>query len=71
MEENYEVEKILNHKTFNDGGGDARYFLIKWKGYDVSEATWEPECHLTDCDMKITSYFLESKRREFQKNTYR
>ena len=71
MEENYEVEKILKHKTFNDGGGDANYFLIKWKGYDESEATWEPECNMSDCDMKITSYFLERKRREFPKGTYR
>ena len=38
----YEVEAILRHC----GKGAQRRYLILWKGYPLSEATWEPESHL-------------------------
>ena len=37
-EEVYEVERILAQA---DVGGDTLY-LVKWKGYDSKECTWEP-----------------------------
>jgi hypothetical protein len=37
-EEEYEVEAILDHR----GGKHIRQYLIKWKGYPSSDATWEP-----------------------------
>ncbi|XP_063729249.1 chromobox protein homolog 3-like [Symsagittifera roscoffensis] len=37
-----EVESILDKKFVN---GEARY-LLRWKGYDSSEDTWEPVEHL-------------------------
>jgi hypothetical protein len=37
-EEEYEVEVILDHR----GGKRRRQYLVKWKGYLLSDATWEP-----------------------------
>jgi hypothetical protein len=41
-EEEYEVEKILDKRKHY---GKTQY-LIKWKGYPLSEASWEPEENL-------------------------
>ena len=41
-EEQYEIEEILDHH----GKGARRQYLVKWKGYPVSEATWEPRKEL-------------------------
>ncbi|KAJ1545872.1 hypothetical protein HK096_005848, partial [Nowakowskiella sp. JEL0078] len=40
----FEVEKILNHVV----KGNKTYYLVKWKGYNVSEATLEPEHYLVN-----------------------
>src|SRR5258708_10709870 len=37
-EEEYEVEKILDHRKF--GRGRKLQYLIKWKGYPDSENQW-------------------------------
>jgi hypothetical protein len=37
-EEEYEVEAILDHR----GGKRRQQYLVKWKGYPSSDATWEP-----------------------------
>ena len=44
-DEEYEVERILGKKIIS---GTAHY-LIKWKGYDTSESTWEPKQNLKNC----------------------
>ena len=41
-EEEYEVEAILRHK----GKGARSLHLVMWKGYPITEASWEPESHL-------------------------
>jgi hypothetical protein len=41
-EEEYEVEKILDKRKHY---GKIQY-LIKWKGYSLSDASWEPESNL-------------------------
>lgn len=38
IEEYYEIEKILDKKIEND---QVKY-KVKWKGYPLSDATWEP-----------------------------
>jgi hypothetical protein len=37
-EEKYEVDRIINEKSINK----KKYLLIKWKGYKIDQATWEP-----------------------------
>ncbi len=46
-EEEYEVEKILDKRKHY---GKIQY-LIKWKGYPLSEASWEPESNLNCPDL--------------------
>ena len=38
-EEVYEVESILNHRK----RGRGYQYYVKWKGYPISDASWEPE----------------------------
>ena len=39
-EEEYEVEKIVNHR--HSGRSQTLQYLIKWKGYPEANNTWEP-----------------------------
>ena len=42
--EKYEMERILQERQREQNAK----FLVKWKRYDISEATWEPKIHLTN-----------------------
>ena len=48
----YEVEGILRHT----GKGARRRYLILWKGYPLTEATWEPEAHLAHAPAILEDY---------------
>ena len=48
----YEVEAILRHR----GKGARRQYLILWKGYPLTEATWEPEEHLLNAPDILADY---------------
>ncbi|PHZ10072.1 uncharacterized protein RHIMIDRAFT_42331 [Rhizopus microsporus ATCC 52813] len=39
--EEYEVEKIVNHRIAGRAKKRIEYF-IKWKGYSSKDNTWEP-----------------------------
>lgn len=43
-EPSYEVEAILSHR----GPARRRFYLIKWKGYDHAENSWEPRRNIDD-----------------------
>ncbi|XP_063242582.1 histone-lysine N-methyltransferase SUV39H2 [Bacillus rossius redtenbacheri] len=49
----YEVERIVDH-TVVDG---KVHFLVKWKGWDHKDNTWEPEEHLQGCEGRLFWYF--------------
>jgi hypothetical protein len=59
VEPEYEVEKILENKVNNQG--EERY-LIKWKGYDENENTWEPPENLSNAKKSI-KFFHQPKKK--------
>ncbi|KAK5956998.1 hypothetical protein OHC33_001367 [Knufia fluminis] len=52
-EAEYEVEQVLKHRRTKDKGKE---YLIKWKGYDLDESTWEPEENLSGSQSFIQEY---------------
>jgi transposase InsO family protein len=53
-EEVYEVETILNHRR----RGRGYQYFIKWRGYPISDASWEPEHSFSDDGDLLTQYKL-------------
>ncbi|GAA5832506.1 hypothetical protein JCM11251_001351 [Rhodosporidiobolus azoricus] len=48
-EEEYEVEKILDHKREGKSKKSELKYRVKWKGYDnEADHTWEPESNVVD-----------------------
>ena len=50
----YEVEEILDSKLFRR----KLYYLVLWKGYPLSEATWEPPHHLMNAAEAVRDFHL-------------
>lgn len=48
----FEVEKILDHRSV----GYANEYLIKWKGYEIDWATWEPEANVENSHDLLKEY---------------
>lgn len=57
IEQEYKVKQILNHKRISR----KPYYLVKWKGYDTLENTWEPIKNLTNYTMLIHQYSRTQK----------
>ena len=51
-EEVYEVETILRHRKC----GRGYQYLVKWTGYPITEATWEPEASFSDDGEQLDNY---------------
>ena len=50
--EKYEMERILQERQREQGAK----FLVKWKGYDISEAIWEPRIHLANAQTALKQF---------------
>jgi len=53
-EEEYEIEAITSHKKW----GRGYHYLIKWKGYPISDNTWEPPSNLKNTREILNNYQL-------------
>ena len=52
----FEVKDLLDHCTRRCGSVSGLEYLVKWKGYSVFEATWEPASNLTNCSEVLSAY---------------
>ena len=64
-DDEYEVEKILKQKRVNG----QPFYLVKWKGYDTSENTWEPIANLKGCHQAMQNYWQTSRNCPRRKET--
>ena len=51
----WEVERILRHRRV--GRGKQLQYLVHWKGYDLSDASWEPASGLSNAPECIADYW--------------
>jgi Chromo (CHRromatin Organisation MOdifier) domain len=51
-EEVYNVETILKHRI----RGRSYQYLIKWEGYPISDALWDPEAAFSDDGNLLSLY---------------
>jgi hypothetical protein len=54
--EEYEVERILDHRRVVRGRRTTQEYLIRWKGYGPEEDTWEPTSHLRGAREMLDEY---------------
>ena len=63
----YEVESIARHR----GKGARTRYLVIWKGYPLSEATWEPESSLLRAPDVLADYLRRTSTSESSSRTRR
>jgi hypothetical protein len=52
----YEVEELLNSKLGGRGRTRRTEYLVKWKGYDASHNTWEPEVNVEGANELVEEF---------------
>ena len=53
-EEVYDVEAIRNHRK----RGRGYQYFVKWRGYPITDASWEPEHAFSNYSDTLTRYKL-------------
>ncbi|GAA5895473.1 hypothetical protein JCM6882_006263 [Rhodosporidiobolus microsporus] len=64
-EEFYRVERILAEEK--RGRRREKWYLVKWAGYPVEEATWEPREHLSEAE--ALDVWIREKREKKRRRT--
>ena len=57
-EQEYEVEKIVDHRIVQSG---AVHYLVKWRDWPKESNTWEPKENLTNCEQMLRNYHKKFK----------
>ena len=52
----FEVERVLDHRRVHRGCVWVDEYLIKWVGYGLFEATWEPSAHLANAPTALANF---------------
>ena len=54
-QQEYEAEEILDSRSFRH----SLQYLVKWKGYHITESTWEPASNLKNSPSLVRSFHLK------------
>ena len=52
----FEVELVLDHCRVHRGHVWVDEYLVKWVGYGLFEATWEPSAHLANAPTALADF---------------
>ena len=52
----FEVEQVLDHRRVHCGHVWVDKYLVKWVGYGLFEATWEPSAHLANAPTALADF---------------
>ena len=53
-----EVDEILDSRLKKRGHNTALEYLVKWTGYPLEEATWEPEINLKNSEELLKEFHI-------------
>jgi len=56
----WDVDRLLDHRKVRRGTRQIDQYLVEWKGYPISEATWEPIENLTG-SMDLVAEFNQER----------
>ena len=57
-----EVKRVLDHRRAHRGRVWVDEYLVKWVGYGLFEATWEPSAHLANAPTTLPNFLATQGR---------
>jgi len=64
-EPEWEVESVLDQRL----RGRQLQYLVKWKGYPLEEASWEPASHLANSQKAVRDFEARLQQRSPRRST--
>lgn len=62
-QEEYEVERVVDHRYRGRGKSKKIEYLVLWKGYPDYEKTWQKEEDLENAKQKVKEYWKSNKNK--------